>query len=145
MEYRQSQMRLQQLYTQLRIQVINAQYALTNDRAGVNAAQAARDFAAQSTDAEEKKYKLGASTTANVLQQERNLATAEDNLISATAAYARDRSSLQQILANTLDRYGISLKDAASGIVTQVPQVPGLTAPKPPAPPKPLSSTPPPV
>jgi hypothetical protein len=79
------------------------------------------------------------------LQQERNLATAEDNLISATAAYARDRSSLQQILANTLDRYGISLKDAASGIVTQVPQVPGLTAPKPPAPPKPLSSTPPPV
>ena len=145
MEYRQSQMRLQQLYTQLRIQVINAQYALTNDRAGVNAAQAARDYAAQSTDAEEKKYKLGASTTANVLQQERNLATAEDNLISATAAYAKDRSSLEQILASTLDRYGISLTDAANGTVTQMPHVPGLTAPKPPAPPKPLSATPPPI
>ena len=48
MEYRQTQMRLQQLYTQMRIQVINAQYALTNDRAQVQAAQAARDFAAQS-------------------------------------------------------------------------------------------------
>jgi outer membrane protein TolC len=142
MEYRQTQMRLQQLYTQIRIQVINAQYALTNDRASVNAAQAARDYAAQSTEAEEKKYRLGASTTANVLQQERNLATAEDNLISATAAYARDRSSLSQILANTLDKYGISLGDAASGVVTQQPHVPGLTAPRAPAPPKPLTSTP---
>jgi outer membrane protein TolC len=142
MEYRQTEMRLQQLYTQIRIQVINAQYALTNDRASVNAAQAARDYAAQSTEAEEKKYRLGASTTANVLQQERNLATAEDNLISATAAYARDRSSLSQILANTLDKYGISLADAASGVVTQQPHVPGLTAPKAPAPPKPLTSTP---
>ncbi len=142
MEYRQSQMRLQQLYTQIRIQVINAQYALTNDRASVNAAQSARDFAAQSLDAEQKKYRLGASTTANVLQQERNLAGAEDNLISATAAYARDRSSLTQLLATTLDKYGISLVDAASGTVTQMPHIPGLTAPKAPAPPKPLTANP---
>ncbi len=78
MEYRQSQMRLQQLYTLIRIQVTNQQYALTNDRAQVEAAQAARDFAAQSLDAEEKKYKLGASTTALVLQQARNLATGRE-------------------------------------------------------------------
>ena len=73
MEYRQSQMRLQQLYAQIRIQVINQQFAMTSDRARVVAAQAARDYAAQSLDAEEKKYKLGASTTTNVLQQGRNL------------------------------------------------------------------------
>ena len=109
MEYRQSQMRLQQLYTQIRIQVINGQYALTNDRAQVQAAQAARDFAAQSLDAEQKKYRLGASTTALVLQQGRNLAGADNNLISATAAYAKDRSALGQLLSNTLDRYGISI------------------------------------
>lgn len=145
MEYRQTQMRLQQLYTQTRIQVINGQYALTNDRAQVQSAQVARDFAAQSLDAEQKKYHLGASTTANVLQQERNLATAEDNLISATAAYARDRVALQQILSNTLDRYGISIEDAATGVVTKQPVVPGLTAPQPPAPPKPLTATPPPL
>jgi outer membrane protein TolC len=145
MEYRQSQMRLQQLYTQIRIQVINAVYALTNDRAGVQSAQSARGYAAQSLEAEQKKYRLGASTTANVLQMERNLATSEDNLISATAAYARDRSSLGQILSNTLDRYNISLTDAATGNITQQPVVPGLTAPKPPAPPKPLTETPPPM
>ena len=145
MEYRQTQMRLQQLYTQIRIQVINAQYALTNDRANVSAAQAARDFNAQSLEAEQKKYKLGASTTANVLQQERVLASGENNLISATAAYAKDRSSLRQILSNTLDLYGISLVDAASGTVTQAPAIPGLTAPQAPAAPKPLSGNPAPV
>lgn len=142
MEYRQSEMRLQQLYTQLRIQVINGQFALTNDRANVVAAQTARDFNAQSLEAEQKKYRLGASTTANVLQQERLLATGENNLIAATAAYAKDRSALEQILSNTLDRYGISITDAAMGKVTATPTIPGLTPPKPPAPPKPLTDLP---
>ena len=142
MEYRQTQMRLQQLYTQVRISVINGVFALTNDRAAVQSSQAARDYAAQALDAEQKKYRLGASTTANVLQMERNLATAEDNLISATAAYARDRSNLGQILANTLDKYGINITEAAVGTITQKPNIPGLTAPTAPAPPKPLTNTP---
>jgi outer membrane protein len=144
MEYRQSQMRLQQLYTLIRIQVTNQQYALTNDRAQVQAAQAARDFGAQSLDAEQKKYKLGASTTALVLQQGRNLAVAENNLISATAAYARDRAQLFQLLANTLDRYGISLESAAQGVAgAQPPVIPGLTAPKAIEAPKPIDVNPP--
>jgi outer membrane protein TolC len=145
MEYRQAQMRLQQLYTQIRIQVINGQFALTNDRAQVAAAQASRDFAAQSLDAEQKKYKLGASTTALVLQQGRNLATADDTLISATAAYAKDRAALRQLLSNTLDQYGISLVDAAAGTMTSVPNIPGLTPPTAPAPPKPITVGPPPT
>jgi outer membrane protein TolC len=129
LEYRQAQMRLQQLYVQVRMQVINSQYALTNDRAQVQAAQAAREFAYQSLDAEQRKLKLGASTTAAVLQQERNLAIAENNAITARATYAKDRASLSNILADTLDRYGISLGDAVSGKVTQVPVIPGLEAP----------------
>jgi outer membrane protein len=144
MEYRQSQMRLQQLYTQIRIQVINGQYALTNDRAQVIAAQAARDYAAQSLDAEQKKYKLGASTTALVLQQGRNLALADNTLISDTAAYARDRAALGQLLSNTLEKYGISIQEAASGTIGQTPVIPGLTAPKAPEAPKPITATPPP-
>ncbi len=142
MELRQSQMRLQQLYTQIRIAVINGRYALTNDRAQVAASQAARDYADQSFVAEQKKFRLGASTTANVLQQGRNLAIAENTLISSTAAYAKDRAALSQLVSNTLDRYGISITDAAAGVVTQAPLIPGLTAPKPEAAPKPLSDTP---
>ncbi len=126
LEYRQQQMRVQQLYVQVRMQVINSQYALTNDRAQVAAADAAREFAFQSLDAEQRKLKLGASTTANVLQQERNLAIAEDNLINGRATYAKDRAQLDNILASTLDKYGISLADAVTGNITQTPTIPGL-------------------
>src|SRR6202030_3508677 len=74
LEYRQAEMHLEQLYVQIRMQVVNAQFALTNDRAQVEAAQAAREYARQSLDSEQKKYHLGASTTANVLAQQRALA-----------------------------------------------------------------------
>jgi outer membrane protein TolC len=126
LEYRQAEMRLQQLYIQVRIQVINGQYALTNDRAAVQAALAAREYNFQSYQAEVKKLRLGASTTANVLQQERNLATAENNVISTEATYAKDRASLEQLLAETLDQYGIQLSDAVKGTVTKDPVIPGL-------------------
>ncbi len=131
LENRQAQMRLQQLYVQIRIQVINGQYALTNDRAAVQAALAAREYNYQSYQAEVKKLRLGASTTANVLQQERNLATAENNVISTEATYAKDRASLEQLLAQTLDQYGIQLSDAVTGTVTRDPVIPGLEPAKP--------------
>ena len=126
LEYRQAQMRLQQLYVQVRIQVINGQYALTNDRAALQAAQTASEYNTQAYQAEVKKLRLGASTTANVLLQEKNVAAAENNVISTEATYAKDRASLDQLLAETLDRYGISLTDAASGQVTRAPVIPGI-------------------
>jgi len=130
MEYRQAELRLEQLYTQIRMQVVNAQFALINDRAQVQASMAARDFQQQSVDAEIKKLHLGASTTANVLLQERNLATAEDTLIAAHAAYAKDRAGLYQTLSTTLQHYGINLNEAASGEVKTAPVVPGVSAVK---------------
>ena len=126
LEYRQAQMRLQQLYVQTRMNVVNAQYALTNDRASVQSAHATRDYDQQSLDAEIKKLHLGASTTANVLQQQRSLAAAENNVISATAKYAIDRAALEQILASTLDRYNISITDAVTGKVNSQPTIPGI-------------------
>ena len=149
MEYRQAELRLEQLYTQIRMQVVNQMYALTNDRAAVESAVAARTYNEQSLDAEEKKLHLGASTTANVLLQQRNLATAEDNLINANAQYAKDRASLYQILASTLQHYNINLADAAQGQVNTQPVVSGVqpapaeTAP-PTTPPMPQQPAPPP-
>ncbi len=125
-EYRQAQLRLEQLYTQVKMQVVNQQYALTNDRAAVLAAEASQKFNAQSLDSEQKKLHLGASTTALVLQQSRNLATAENSLTSARAAYARDRAYLYELLATTLQHYGINLSEAATGTVQQVPVIGGL-------------------
>lgn len=126
LEYRQAQMRLQQLYVQTKMNVINAQYALTNDRAAVQSATVTRDYDNQSLDAELTKLHLGASTTANVLTQQRTLAIAEGTLISATAKYAIDRASLAEILASTLDRYNISIVDAVNGRVNTQPTIPGI-------------------
>lgn len=141
-EYRQAEMHLEQLYTQIRMQVAAQQYALTNDRAQVQAATAARDYAQQSLEAEQKKLKLGASTTANVLLQERNLANAENSLITANLTYAKDRALLYQYLASTLKHYGINLQDAATGNVTTTPVIPGL---RPPSDTREPSTTPPPA
>jgi outer membrane protein TolC len=131
MEYRQAELQLEQKYTQIRMQVVNAMYALTNDRAQVKSAEAAQDYAQQSFDAEGKKLHLGASTTANVLQQQRNLAVAQNNLIAARAVYAKDRAGLYQTLASTLQHYGINLPEAATGNVTTTPVVPGVEPAKP--------------
>jgi len=130
MEYRQAELRLEQLYTQIRMQVVNAQFALTNDRAQVQAAIATKDYNQQNVDAEIKKLHLGASTTANVMLQERGLATAEDNLIAANAAYANARAGLYQILASTLQHYGINLNEAATGQVNTTPVAPGVSSAK---------------
>jgi outer membrane protein TolC len=127
-EYRQDQLKLQEIYNQIRIGVINAQYALTNDRASVQAAMATREYNTQALDAEKKKFKYGASTTALVLQQERNLAASENTVTSTMATYARDRASLEQILANTLQKYNIGIGDGVSGTVTQRVTIPGLEA-----------------
>lgn len=142
LEYRQSQMRLQQLYVQLKMLVTNQLYALRNDRAQVEAAEANQRYALQSLDAEQKKYHLGASTTANVLSQTRNLEAAEDGLIDAHTTYAVDRAALSQLVADTLDKYGISIADAATGNISREPMVPGLQAPQPQAKPEPLHNGP---
>src|SRR5581483_1098949 len=67
LEYRQAQMRVQQLENQIRIEVRNAQFAVQQNRASVSSAQAAVALAQQSLDAEQKKYALGASTSTLVL------------------------------------------------------------------------------
>ena len=131
MEYRQAELHLEQLYTEIRMQVVNQQLALANDRAQVLSAMASEDYAQQSLDAENKKLQLGASTTANVLLMQRNLATAENTLISDKAAYAQVRAGLYQTLASTLQHYGINLNDAATGAVNAAPVVPGLESAKP--------------
>ena len=88
-EYRQAQLRIQQLENQVRIEVRNAQFGVQQNRASVASAQAAVDLARQSLDAEQKKYALGASTSTLVLQNEAALTQAESTLVSAKAAYEK--------------------------------------------------------
>jgi outer membrane protein len=127
LEYRQAQMRQQQIENQVSIEVRNAQYAVQQNRASVESAKAALDLARQSLDAEQKKYQFGTSTTTLVLQYESQLATAESTLVNATVAYEKSRIELDRATGNLLDHNGISMDDAARGQVTRLPNVPYIT------------------
>ena len=127
LEYRQAQMRLQQLQNQISIEVRNAQYALQQNRARVEAAQKGRDLAQQSLDAEQKKYALGASTNTLVLQAQRDLAQSASNVVLAMTAYEKSRVELDRVTGLTLDHNNISLADSEVGVVNRTPTVPGVT------------------
>ncbi len=126
LEYRQAQMHLQQLQNQIAISVRNAQFAVQQNRARVEAANGARRLAAESLDAEQKKYALGASTNTLVLQAQRDLAQAEATVVTATAAYVKSKVELDRVMGLTLTHNGIEIADAESGHVTRMPRVPGV-------------------
>jgi outer membrane protein len=129
-EYRQAQLRIQQLENQIRIEVRNAQFGVQQNRASVASAQAAVDLARQSLDAEQKKYALGASTSTLVLQNEAALTQAESTLISAKAAYEKSRLELDRATGSLLEHAQIRIADAERGQVSQMPNVP-YVAPRP--------------
>ncbi len=124
MEYRQAQMRVQQIENEIRIEVRNAQFTLTQNRAAVAAAQAAVELGRTSLDAEQKKLNLGASTSTLVLQNQSALATAESTLVSAMSAYEKSRIELDRATGLLLDHNGIIMADAERGQVSHMPTVP---------------------
>ncbi len=141
LEYRQAQLRLQQIENQVRIEVRNAQFSVQQNRAAVESAQAAVALGRQSLDAEQKKYALGASTSTLVLQNQSVLASAESNLVSATANYEKARVELDRATGLLLDHTGIQLADAQRGQVTHMPSVP-YVAPRQETPPPAMPETP---
>jgi outer membrane protein TolC len=126
LEFRQSQLSLKTVENVITIGIRNDVFTLQNWRASVVAAQKARDLAAQTLDAEQKKYNLGASTYLNVLSDERDLAQAESSLVSAQTNYAKARVQLDRDTAQTLDRYNIKIDEAVTGIIKTQPNVPGV-------------------
>ena len=124
LEYRQAEMRLQQIENQVRIEVRNAQFSVAQNRAAVKAAQAAVTLAQQSLEAEQKKYNLGASTSTSVLNYQSQLATAKSTLVSAEAAYEKAEVELDRATGLLLEHTGIVMSDAENGVVTHMPKVP---------------------
>ena len=129
-EYRQAQLRTQQIENQIRIEVRNAQFGVQQNRASVDSAQAAVDYARRSLDAEQKKYALGASTSTLVLQNQAAMTQADVTLVSAKALYEKAEVELDRAIGLLLDHAGILISDAERGQVTRAPNVPHV-APRP--------------
>src|ERR1017187_7148684 len=127
-EYRQAQLRIQQIENQVRIEVRSAQFGVQQNRASVASAQAAVDLARQSLDAEQKKYKLGASTSTLVLQNQALMTQAEVTLVSAKALYEKAEVELDRSIGLLLDHAGILIADAERGQVTHAPNIPHVAS-----------------
>lgn len=126
LEYRQAQLSLLQTENTIMLQVRQAQFALQQNWVALQAAIAARDYAAEALDAEQKKLRMGASTGTLVLQASSNLTQAESNVLSAATNYEKSKVQLDLSTADTLSRLGIDLTDAQAGTVAHEPKVPGV-------------------
>jgi outer membrane protein TolC len=124
LEFRQAQVRLQQLENQVRIEVRNAQFAVQQNRASVDAAQAAVSLARQTLDAEQKKLEAGVSNPTAVLQMQSSSTTTESTLVSAMAAYEKARVELDRATGLLLENAGIVVEDAQRGEVKHMPKIP---------------------
>jgi outer membrane protein TolC len=125
LELRQAQARLQQLENQVKIEVRNAQFSLEQSRARVETAQAGVELARQTLDAEQDKLSVGASTPFLLLQAQRDLVQAESNLVAGTTAYQKARVEFERAMGRTLKANNISVADAETGHVSQMPAMQG--------------------
>jgi outer membrane protein TolC len=134
LELRRAELTVVQLKKNLRFEVRNAAYALEQGQARVEAARKARDLAQKTFDIKRQEQQLGAGSNFESLTAEHDLAVASSTLAAAETAYEKSRVLLYSQTGQTLQRLGISIEEARSGIVN-----------KPVSPVPPSALTPPPV
>jgi len=117
LEYRQSELRIQQLKKQIRIEVHNAQYALEQSSARVLAARAARDLTQKTFNISREEQKLGAGSNLQTLTAQRDLALAESTLAAAETTFEKSRVELARATGATLDEYHVSIDNAKTGVM----------------------------
>ena len=122
---RQIETQMQQLKNAALLDVRNSYIALTQDRAQVEAASEARQLQQETFDAEQKKYRLGASTTYNVILTLRDLISAQGTEIRALANLEEAKANYERALGRTLEVNHVTIADALSGQVERETLIPG--------------------
>lgn len=118
LEYRQAELRMEQLKKQVRIEVRNAQYALDQTGARVDAARKARDLAQRTFEITKKEQELGAGSSYQTLSAQRDLSLAELDLVSAMTTYQKAKVELDRATGTTLEHNGILIQEAITGVVS---------------------------
>jgi outer membrane protein TolC len=93
----QVEAQLKQIELQIATDVTNAATNVQNNIERVQAAQSAREFAQKQYEAEQSKFEVGMSTNYFVVQSQRDLATAQNNELSAILAYRRSVVELERL------------------------------------------------
>jgi outer membrane protein TolC len=117
LEYRQAELRREQLRKQIRIEVRNAQYALEQTGARVGAARKARDLAQRTFEIMQKEHTLGAGSTFQTMTAQRDLSIAELDMVTAMTTYEKAKIELDRATGSTLEHNGIRVQDAENGTI----------------------------
>ena len=117
LEYRQSQVYLEELKKRIRIEVRNARFALEQGVSRVGAARQARDLAQKSLTIMQQEQKLGAGSNQQTLSAEHDLALADSALVAAETDFEKARVEMRRAAGSVLEDYGISIAAAKTGIV----------------------------
>jgi outer membrane protein TolC len=112
--HRQTQLSAQKTFNQLAVDVSSQVMALEQARAQYRAALEHRTILEKLLQGEERKFQMGTSAIATVVQARRDLATAQSSELAAAAAYMHNRIALDQGLGLTLEANHISVEDAVS-------------------------------
>jgi outer membrane protein len=116
----QVQAQLKQVELQVATDVTNAAVTAQSNAERVQAAQAAREFAQKSLEAEQSKFEVGMSTNYNVIQSQRDLATAQNNELQAILNYRKSLVELERLQQTTLQNLNITVINSGGGTTTRV-------------------------
>jgi len=119
LEYRQSQVYLEELKKRIRIEVRNARFALEQGVGRVSAARQARDLSQRTLNIMQQEQKLGAGSNQQTLSAEHDLALAESALVAAETDYEKARVEMRRAAGSVLEDYGISIAAAKTGVVEE--------------------------
>jgi outer membrane protein len=127
----QLQLRVSQLNTrkdrnQVEVDVRNYVVALQQARSRYEAAVQNRQLQQELFEAEQKRFRLGASIPYNVTLQQRDLITAQSAEVAALDSYSAARIALDQTLGTTLEVNQVSIAEARSGRVERKSVLPAI-------------------
>jgi len=115
LELRQNELNLRKNENQVRVDVQNALIGIEQARSRYEAAVKSRQLQEQTLAADQQKYALGAATAFIIVQDQRDLATAQSTEVQAMANYTHARIALDQALGRTLEVNQVSIDEAFQG------------------------------
>ena len=108
----QIQAQTRQIELQVATDVTNAVLTAQSNTERVQAAQSARELAQKQLEAEQSKFEVGMSTNYNVIQSQRDLATAQNNELQAILNYRKSLVEVERLQQTTLQNLNVTVLSA---------------------------------
>ncbi|MEO6725833.1 MAG: TolC family protein [Blastocatellia bacterium] len=107
---RQTDLQARRLLQNIEVEVRNAVQSAETAKMRIEAAKAAREYAQQQLEGEEKKFAAGLSTTFFILQRQNDLSQAQYAELQALADYNKSVATLQRVVSTTLSSNGVEIQ-----------------------------------